>query len=326
MKRKEKPVEKSIAQQLISALRKIEPYFQLFTIPLILLLILLIVQLVGDNIQKEIERDDVHAFTTMLPVHPYPILKTVYTPAISAESAIIMENSSKGILYQKNPTFRFSMASTTKIMTALTAIEAFNPDDILTVRRKGVEGTVLGLVPGEQLTFEPLLYAMLLPSANDAAFAIADNYPGGEKAFVTAMNRKAKEYYLTNTHYGDPAGLNDDEDYTTVFDLAQLTSHALKEPLLVKIVMTQNKEITSLVGKPYFLENLNKLLGTNGVTGFKTGQTTGAGGVLVTTAVKNNRTFIIVVMRSLDRFADTAILLQLINDNVKYFSPSVLSP
>ena len=234
-----------------------------------------------------------------------------------------MENNSKGILYQKNPTLRFSMASTTKIMTALVAMEEFHPDDILTVQRTSVEGTTLGLTQGEQLTLRSLLYALLLPSANDAAFAIADNYPGGEKAFVAKMNQKAKEFYLQNTSYGDPAGLNDDEDFTTVVDLARLTSFASQQPLLAKIVSTREIVITNTLGKIYEIENLNELLGVDGVTGFKTGQTIGAGGVLVTTAEKDNRIFIVVVMKSIDRFADTKLLLRLIDNNVTYFQPVI---
>ena len=301
--------------------KEYEGDIQLLTLPVILFLVLLIIVLLESIVRQNIQRDDLRAYTSLLPVHPYPMLTQVYEPAISAESALIMDNDSKGILYQKNPTFRFSMASTTKIMTALTILDTYSPDEVFTVKRTGVEGTVLGLQIGEQLTLESLLYAMLLPSSNDAAFAIADNYPGGEEAFIKKMNQKAQQFYLKDTHYGDPAGLNDDEDYTTVFDLAQLTSQALKQPLLVKIVATKEKTISNLSGKEYQLTNLNQLLGVNGVTGFKTGQTTGAGGVLVSTASKNNHTVIIVVMKSLDRFLDTQTLLQLVDNNVTYFQP-----
>lgn len=313
--------KKNPFKSFFKSISRIESHLQLFAVPLFLLLLFIIIQLAGDIVAKRSVRDDVSAFTTMLPVHPYPLLKNIYEPAISAESAVIIENNSKGILYQRNPTFRFSMASTTKIMTALTALDYYHPDDILTVRRDSVEGTALGLYAGEQMRFETLLYAMLLPSANDAAFAIADNYPGGEKAFVAKMNQKAHEYFLKHTHFGDPAGLEDDEDYTTVIDLAQLTAQAIRQPLLVKIVLTKEAEVTNTKGKVYFLENLNQLLGIDGVTGFKTGQTTGAGGVLVTTAVKDDKIYIIVVMRSIDRFEDTRTLLKLIDNNVTYFQP-----
>lgn len=304
-----------------SRLKQHEGSIQLLIVPLILFLILSIVTFSARLIEKKTAEEDIQEYTTLLPVHPYPMLKNFYEPLISAESAIIMENDSKGILYEKNPTFRFSMASTTKVMTALAALEHFHSDDVLTVKRSGVEGTGMGLYPGQKFTFESLLYAMLLPSANDAAFAIADNYPGGEKAFVARMNEKVKEFSLKNTHYGDPAGLNDDEDYTTVFDLALIASQAQKEPTLVKVASTKEKVIHDLSGREYYLENLNELLGVDGVIGLKTGQTEGAGGVLVTTAIQGDHTYIFVVMKSQNRFLDTQGLLQLLNKNVSYFQP-----
>lgn len=313
----------SIFKKVTSKIKLFEADLQLLTIPMLLLLIFFIIQIAGDIVEKKKDQEDVSAYTTLLPIQPYPSLKNLYEPQISAESAIIIENNSKGILYEKNPTLRFSMASTTKIMTALVALEEFHPDDILTIQRSNVEGTALGLTIGEQMTLRSLLYALLLPSANDAAYAIADNYPGGVKAFVAKMNQKAKDFHLQNTGYGDPAGLNDDEDFTTVTDLARLTSHALQQPLLAKMVSTKEIIITNTEGKVYEVENLNELLGVDGVTGFKTGQTMGAGGVLVTTVLKDNRTYILVVMKSVDRFADTRMLLTLIDNNISYFQPVI---
>lgn len=250
-----------------------------------------------------------------------PVIKTDYIPEVSAKGAIIMDSDSNVVLYSKNPDLRFSTASTTKIMTALIALDYFKLDDILTVKQATEEGSVLGLQQGEQMTFENLLYAMLLPSANDAALTIAQNYPGGSNAFLIKMNQKAQKLNLYNTHYLDPAGLEDIGDYTTAFDLARLASVAIKNDTLRKVVGTQQKVITDVIGaNVYKIENLNKLLGSNGVTGIKTGYTEEAGEVLVTSKLEKGKTIIIVVMGSQDRFSDTQKLLDLISNNLTYLS------
>jgi D-alanyl-D-alanine carboxypeptidase (penicillin-binding protein 5/6) len=249
-----------------------------------------------------------------------PIVKTEFVPNVSAKGAIIMDADSKVVLYSKNPDLRFSTASTAKIMTALAAVDYFTQQDILTVQNASNEGSVLGLKQGEQFTFESLLYAMLLPSANDAALAISQNYPGGENAFVDKMNAKAKFLNLYNTSYADPAGLVDSGDYTTPFDLARLASFAVKNPEIKKIVATKEMTIYDTFGNTFPLENLNKLLGINGVNGVKTGFTDEAGEVLVTSKLEKGKTVIIVVMGSEDRFSDTEKLLDLITNNLSYLS------
>jgi serine-type D-Ala-D-Ala carboxypeptidase (penicillin-binding protein 5/6) len=241
---------------------------------------------------------------------------------LSAQSAVIMDDQSKSLLYAKNPGLRFSMASTTKLMTALVGLEQFSLDDHLTVYADTIEGSTVGLRRGEQYTLESILYAMLLPSANDAAVTIADNYPGGRGAFIRRMNEKAKELHLQETRYDDPAGLADDANFTTAVDLAHLSSLAIKDPVIAKITSTKYKTISDLSGTHTLqLENLNKLLGIHGVIGIKTGFTEGAGGVLTTAKKENGHLLIIVVMRSIDRFADTEQLIRLVNGHVTYIMP-----
>jgi D-alanyl-D-alanine carboxypeptidase (penicillin-binding protein 5/6) len=249
-----------------------------------------------------------------------PVIKTQYNPNISAKGAIIMDADSKVVLYSKNPDLRFSTASTTKIMTALTALDYFKPQELLTIKQATNEGSVLGLIQGDMLTFENLLYAMMLPSANDAALAISQNYPLGQESFILKMNDKAKEYKLFNTHYSDTAGLLDSGDYTTPFDLARLASFAIKNETFKKIVGTKEKVIYTQGGQVYELANLNRLLGVDGVNGIKTGYTEEAGQVLVTSKKENNETIIIVVMGSEDRFGDTEKLLDLVRNNITYLS------
>lgn len=248
----------------------------------------------------------------------YPILDSSYIPQLSANGAIVMDADSKVILYSKNPDLRFSTASTTKIMTAITALEHFKLDDILTVKDATSEGVILGVKPGQQLTFENILYGLLLPSANDIAKTIAQNYSEDPKEFVKAMNQNAAKYNLYNTHYQDPAGLEDDGDYTTPLDLARLASIAIQNQVFAKIVSTKEKVISDLSGNTYSVKNLNKLLGVNGVDGIKTGYTEGAGQVLVTSKVEKGHTIIIVVMGSEDRFLDTQKLLTMVSGNVTY--------
>ena len=161
---------------------------------------------------------------------------------------------------------------------------------------------------------------MLLPSANDAAMVIADNYPGGVSAFVAKMNEKAATYHLANTQFVDPTGL-DAKDTTTVTDMARLAAIAIQNLILKEVTGTKEKIITDLTGNSYYLNNLNKLLGSNGVTGLKTGTTEEAGEVLVTSVTIDNHPYIIVVMNSKDRFADTTALISFIRQNVQFVMP-----
>lgn len=249
----------------------------------------------------------------------YPILKTDIYPDVSARGIVIMDADSKIVLFSKNPNLRFSSASTTKIMTALTALEFFKLNDILTVKNATSEGVILGLKEGQQINFENLLYALLLPSANDTAFVIAQNYPS-EEQFIRKMNQNAVKFNLYNTHYEDPAGLLDDLDYTTPLDLARLTSLAMENETFAKVVSTKEKTVTDTDGNLYPVKSLNKLLGTNGIIGVKTGYTEGAGQVLVTAKKEGDHTIVIVVMGSEDRFLDTQKILNEISGNITYLS------
>lgn len=248
----------------------------------------------------------------------YPMLERTFLPIISAQAAYILDDTSKVVLFAKNDTVRFSPASTTKMMTALVALDYYKPDDVITIKRSGVIPVVVGFPLGDKVLFKDMLYAMLLPSGNDCAFALADNYPGGEKAFVLQMNKKARLLHLDNTHFGDPVGLADDEDYSTVRDMALLAAYTKSHPVLSKIVATKEKVITDLQGHTYDLISTNKLLGIDGVDGVKTGYTGEAGEVLATSAEIHGHRFIIVVMKSDDRFADTEKLLQLLENNVTF--------
>lgn len=239
-----------------------------------------------------------------------PVLPITPQLNISAESLIVFEKDSRTVVFEKNSSLRFSPASTTKIMTALIALESYDLDQYLTAYGVSeVSGSSMGLYEGEQISVRNLLYGLMLPSGNDAAFVLSQNYPGGRTAFIERMNEKAKELRLYNTRFIDPAGY-EDNNYSTAFDLARLALVAVQNPELKKIVET--KFIT--VYDRYFmyehrLENLNRLLYNEGVFGVKTGYTYEAGQVLVTLFESNGKTFIVVVLKSQDRFFDTELIL-----------------
>lgn len=291
-----------------------------------LFLLLLATLFIKSNLKVQLSQRQVRLTPFPLPSPAlYPrikgILGTTDQVVLKAEAAVVMDDDSKVVLFAKNPHLRFSMASTTKIMTALTALDYYSLNDVLTIKTEKVEGAILGLEKGEKMFFEDLLYALLLPSANDAALALAQNYKGGEAEFVKKMNLKAKDFNLENTHLEDPAGLFDDSNYTTAIDLSWLSSEALKNKTFAKIVATKQKVISDVEGrKIYQLKNLNKLLGIDGVSGIKTGFTDEAGGVLSTSKVENGHTLIIVIMKSQERFEDTKKLLELISGNIIYQS------
>lgn len=301
--------------------KRISHFFGPFLIPLIIICIASCLWVVSQVFVLQMQLLQIHEnpFPSFR-VAKYPVVERQYIPEVSAQAAYVMDVASLVPIYTKNETIRFSPASTTKIMTFLTALDYYKLDDILTVQRSYVEGSGLHFYKGEQLTFQNFLYAMMLPSANDAAYAIADNYPGGMDGFVAKMNQKAAELHLVNTHYQDSAGLTDDGDFTTAHDLAILASVALKNPIFAQVVDTKYYTVQSLEGDIYPVKNLNELLGLYGVIGVKTGYTDEAGQVLVTASRQNGHTFILVVMKSDDRFGDTEKLLQFLSHNVTFVS------
>jgi len=319
--KKEKTIHKG-SNRVSFWLQRHDSDIQLILFPLILLVILVTLSIFNNQILLTIAKHEPILNDDITQLNPYPYVREINSPSITAKAAIILDRGSQVILYAKNPQLRFSMASTTKIMTAIIALNYYKSNDLLTIKSSNVPGSGLNFYQGEQFHFMDLMYAMLLPSANDAAQAIADNYPGGSDAFVKQMNQKAQSLHLTNTHYSDPVGLDDDGDYSTVIDMARLASVAIANPTFVEITSTKYKTITSAnFTRQYPLTSTNELLGIDGVTGIKTGTTEGAGEVLVTSVVRNGHTYIVIVMDSLDRFADTTALLNFIDNNVKYVLP-----
>ncbi len=221
---------------------------------------------------------------------------------VSASGAVLIEAESGRILYQKDANKRRPMASTTKIMTALVALEHGDLDAPIRIPAEavGIEGSSLYLVENEVLTLRELLYGLMLRSANDAAAAIAVAIAGSVFDFSEMMNEKAEEMGLTNTHFDNPHGLDSEEHYTTAYELALITAEALKNEVFREIVSTY-KKLLPQGGVPdrRLVVNHNRLLRTyDGCIGVKTGFTKKDGRCLVSAAERDGITLIAVTLNA----------------------------
>lgn len=219
-------------------------------------------------------------------------------PKVYSRSAIVFDRNTKSILYEKDINTKRAMASTTKIMTCIIILENGNLNDTVKISQKSANtgGSRLGLKKNDSITVKDLLYGLMLRSGNDAAVALAEYMSGSIEEFANLMNEKAKTLGLTNTHFVTPHGLDDENHYTTAYELALLTDYALNNSTFSKIVNTKNYTIT-INGYSKALNNTNELLGyLNGVNGVKTGFTGNAGRCLVTSCVRNNFNIITIVL------------------------------
>lgn len=207
-------------------------------------------------------------------------------PDISAKSALVYDLTSGKVLFSKIPSKKLPMASLTKIMTAIVAIESAKKDEEYLISKIDLVGeNSMGLSEGETLTLEELLYGLILTSGNDAAETLASNFPNGRKEFIIAMNNKAKALGLKNTYFTNPTGLEGDgRQYTTVYDLLVITNYALQLPIFKEVVGAFIYNIPySENHKAFYLENQTNLISSYpGVFGVKDGYTPEAGLCLVT--------------------------------------------
>lgn len=232
-------------------------------------------------------------------------------PDIVGESAILVEINSGDVLYRKEPLKRMKIASLTKIMTAVLAIEHLDLTSPVTISQNAasVGENSMSLSAGEVYTVKELLYGLILHSGNDAAFALSEAAAGDPDIFVEWMNKKAFELGLKDTYFADPSGL-DDSTYSTVMDLVKLTRYALKDKNFKEVVGTLEIDLASDSHKYLSLYNQTNLLSTYpGVKGVKTGFTEEAGLCLVTYAERNGKEVVGVVLRSNDRKGDMTLML-----------------
>lgn len=212
-----------------------------------------------------------------------------------ASCAVLMDAGSGRILYEQNIHERRPIASITKLLTALVAVESTEDlETLITIQPEwtGVEGSSIYLKPGEKISMKALLYGLLLQSGNDAAAAIAGYVAGGEEAFAERMNDCAARLNMENSHFTNPSGLSDEGHYSTAYDMALLARECLSNQIVAEICATQRIEVE---GRTFY--NHNKLLHRyEGCIGMKTGYTELAGRTLVSAAAKDGQTLICVTL------------------------------
>ena len=239
---------------------------------------------------------------------------SAYAFSSSARACAVLETNSSRLIYAQNVDKRLPMASTTKIMTAITAIE--NCDDLdkkfeVSKKAVGVSGTSLYLREGDVYSTRDLLYALMLISGNDASVAIAEHVAGSTSEFVTKMNELAKKIGVKNTHFANTHGLDADGHYTSAYDLACITAYALKNPIFREIVSTKNTKIVNGNDENRYLRNKNKLLFTlENCIGVKTGFTDNAGRCLVSAVDKDGMILVCVVLNCGPMFEESASILK----------------
>lgn len=271
--------------------------------------------------------------------HPVELIKVGLTPVrktselaklnledhnlafIGARSFYAIDLDSGSVLAAKNENQVFYPASTTKMMTALVAREHYTLEEVLIVPLDiEKHGNGMGLEPAESIVVRDVLYGLLIPSGNDAAFTLAQNYPGGESAFVAKMNQKAQQLHLDSTHFDNPAGFDSENQSSSARDLVILARELLKDGFLQEVVSQAEKTVTDTTGvKVHQMNSTNRLLGVvEGVKGVKTGTTLLAGEVLVTQVERDGHQIIIALLASKDRFSETSQIIDWVFSNYEW--------
>lgn len=248
--------------------------------------------------------------------------------SIKSEAAILVEVSTGRILYEKNSTEKMWPASTTKIMTALLTIEKCNLDDIVTVSETAISSIPSGYVTcnlqvGEEISVRDLLNALMIVSANDAAYVLAEYVGGSTVEFADLMNQKARELGCRETHFVNPNGIHDDRHYSTAYDLYLIATYAMKNEIFRELV-SQTEGVLPATNKypnvDRTLKTTNALINPDSTNyyknaiGIKTGYTSQAGNCLVSEASRDGLEFISVVLNG-DRFPDSIKLFDYAYDN-----------
>lgn len=234
----------------------------------------------------------------------------------SAAAVYFLDIRSGEVLLEKNAEKRLPMASITKLMTALIVAERLEMNEVLTVPLTSTRpgDSTAGLVYGDRLTVYNLLQGLLINSGSDAASALAKNISGSEADFVALMNEKATILGLSDTQFTNPVGWDDNGHYSTVHDLANLTSVALSNPTINEIVKKKTAKVVSTTGRTYYLTNTNLLL-NDYYLGAKTGTTYDAGQCFASYYRTVNQEIIGVVLNSPNRFSETKQIIEWIDDN-----------
>lgn len=245
------------------------------------------------------------AFLTLCMIFVFPVLaEEPEAPEVSGKSVILVEAQSGRILFAKNEKEKLPMASTTKIMTALMAAESGKLDQEIVVTKEmlQVEGTSMGLLPGDKVTIEGLIHGMLLQSGNDAANVTALTLAESKEKFADMMNHKAQELGMENTHFVTPSGLDAEGHYSTAEDMSKLARAALENPVFAQVCAKTTARVE--YGNPPYMRtmtNHNKLLKMyEGTIGVKTGFTKKSGRCLVSAAERDGVTLVAVTLNDPD--------------------------
>ncbi len=244
------------------------------------------------------------------------LVSNAFAKTIACRAAVVMDGSTGEVLYAKNPDRQLPPASTTKLMTAIVAIENKDLSDIVEISKHAshVSPTKAGFKEGDKVMIEGLLYAALLSSANDAAVALAESAAGSEERFVQLMNKKTMAIGVTNTRFINATGLPGPGQHTTASDLSKIMLYVLKYPKLKEIIGTSIMRVATEEGKTFFIKNTDKLLWSDEeIIGGKTGFTYTAGHCFVGAADRNTKTIIVSILGSPSRRAlwkAAGILLQ----------------
>ncbi len=237
------------------------------------------------------------------------LIFSVSAVEISAKSAVVIDASTNEIIFQKNAFEKRSMASTTKIMTAILAIESGKLNDVVTVTDRMVhaEGTSVGLRAGYKITLYDLVYGMMLESGNDAANAVAIYLAESLENFARLMNLKAEEIGMKSSNFVTPSGLDDEGHYSTAFDMAVLASYCVKNPIFKSVCSSKKykSELFSPDNYRLYFSNHNRLLSSiEGVFGVKTGFTKKSGRCLVSAIERNGAVLVAVTLFAPDDWND----------------------
>ena len=256
---------------------------------------------------------------------------------LNSEAAILVEVSTGRILYEKNSTKQMYPASTTKVLTAILVIENCELDEIVTVRESALSNIPSGYVTcnlqvGEQLSVKDLLYALMIPSANDAAYVLAEYVAGSVEDFSVMMNDKARQLGCKSTHFVNPNGIHEDSHYSTAYDLYLIADYAMKNEFFRNLVATTEYTLPATEKYPNedrVLKTTNELLNENSrkyfyknAIGIKTGYTSKAGNCLIGGASRDGLEFIAVVLNGgttneglNSRYVDSKKLFEYAYDN-----------
>jgi len=251
---------------------------------------------------------------------PQPVVVNKNKPQLSTNFYILIDNETNQILVSENENTRIYPASTTKLVTALTALNIYPLEEVVTISKDYVDGKVMELKSGDKVTIKTLVAGLLIHSANDAAFSLASHYPQGITGFVDQMNLLTKKYGLKNTHFVNFDGLHSPDHYSTVYDLSQIARIAIQNSTLRNYVKIKSMELTDIYGqKVYKVLSTNELLGVlPEVEGLKTGWTPEASGSFIALLNIDGHYLISVVAQSEDRFNDTKILLNWAKENLTW--------